>query len=247
MGLFDNNLIRVRRAKTYQGATDYDISSVGTLVSITNDNAYGAALIIVSAVSDGAEIIAYFDNAIYKTPIYDATTGDMLMAITKKGRYYVNMNGEATFVLRNLKAVPSGTATIAVNFVENVPDSVLLRKPVQLIGQATVELNSLSRITIFNDIRVADFKYYFIAYFLRNGSGSVVRKIKIEAQPYHPFTFQASNMPGLVETIIDEQNTYSFQTDWQRVRGDGLRVYFTELESSITEGDMVSVDLYGVR
>lgn len=246
MGLLDGNIFGVYRNKKFINNQTYQLDSVGNLVTIAPNVRFKAIAVVVNSISSGAEISFYNETPTVYPAFYNER-GELIYNIKKTGRYFMRLSGESNGVLRNEKAVSGGSCTLSAFYVEDVPESVVSIRPVQLIGQVSVELNSLSRITVFNDIRVADFKYYFLAYTIRNGSSAIGRKIKIESQPYHPFLFQSSNAAGFVETIVEEQDTYSFQTDWQRVRGDGLRVYFTELESAVTEGDVLYVDLYGVR
>lgn len=246
MGLLDNNLFGLSRNKKFINNQTYSLDSVGTIVTLTPNIRYKAVVIVVNSISSGAEI-SFYNSSPNGFPVFYNEYGEILTRITKAGRYYINLSGESSGILRNEVAVTSGTCVVSAYYIEDIPDSIITLRPVQLIGQATVPLDTLSLITVFNNIIISNFKYYFISYIIRNGSSSVTRVIQVLAQPYHPYQYQVNNEPGLAENIVDGQDTYAFQSDWQKVRGNGLRLYVKELADSVTEGDTMYINIYGVR
>lgn len=244
MGLLDNNIVRFLRSKNAVSSASYALDNVSNFLTIPNDAAYGAALVVVTSLTNGGTLSIVTDSPTRAIRFYNAENGEMLDNITSVGRYYVPINGIPVLYLRNSVAITDGSVSLYVRLIDEVPESVLLRKPIQLIATANIAL-STSLQTIINDLKISDYKYYFISYEVRNGNAVATRIVTINAQPYHKYPYTAETRPGLSETIVDEQNSYSFQTNWQQIRGERIRIFVKE--ASHTDGDIIYMNLYGVR
>lgn len=227
--------------------TTYSVTSRGVKETLSIDNSCRCLVVTVSSITSCAALAIQDNDG--NNLIYHNRRGEIGVEITSTGTYFYEIDiTMQTIKLYCTALAASGTADVCCGWIDHIPEGIASLKPIQLIKSVTASVSSTDQFTLlqYSDAQMKAmfgmFKYFFFSYQLTNGGTASGRDCRISIQPYH--NYGGTYKPGKTETI-STNSAYSYQSDWMEVRGESARVYVKY--ESYTEGDTITLNIYGVR
>lgn len=227
----------------------YSLASVANLQYYDVDtNKHKCLLLYVDTISSGANL-SLFRNYNHTLDIYDISGNIYHGHIYKTGFYYIHVgyptgaSNKEKITLRNETAIEDGSISVTAYYLRDFPKEITETKPVQEIAYKEFNVSSSGKAEVFSYTETADivnFKYYFVAYTVKNGSSVVPRNIVLSAVPY------ASSAFYFKEENIIESGASREHSEWRENHGvAGVRFYAAV--SNYQEGDKLLIGVYGIR
>lgn len=181
-------------------------------------------------------------------------TGNALPVFNEKGEinpkfttgsilYVIVGNGSIVNVVNNIAL--SGSILLDITPIDEMPSGIVEIKPIQSITSGTVnatppvdEQHTNSMTTLVSNLNVANFKYFFVQYVLRNGDSATVKEVTLSV------SYNVLNL-GTYASNISTKSLYCYSTPWQEI--DGNEITIIADIASYAEGDKVYFNIFGVR
>lgn len=229
--------------KVIFGNTTISLENAGNLKYIPIDYNYECIELYVSSINGVCSIV---ENYKMISPIYNAN-GEIVSEINAVGLYFIPVKGiygSDKVAIRCDTPTTEGSMQVRADYLKKVPYEVTESKPIQKLASAVINV-STSNIFVALPETITRyltrfFKYYFVAFSIKNNGSAVVKTVTLTSLPFYSTTFSGKGEEILVK------NDYAGQSDWKEMKASfGIRLYATIPDYQ--EGDIMEIEMYGIR
>lgn len=248
MGLLDSNIFKqATKSINLSGSATTSNSYLNGGQGIIDVSKYSTLCFQVKTITSGVTFQCYggVTNGLFALEAHDTNTKELYFVIDKAGTYWCDVSTIKYFGFYIKNGVENGQLDIDI-CLKTVPAKEEL-KPIQLVASKdeTLDANSTTVGVHFLNQKLFLTGYKFVIAYIRfkNNVGAGVTKSRIALESSFLFADEKSTY---VKEVCEKENSSSLYSEWIPLCSNRIAFKIT-FEGAAAEGDVVHVELWGVR